>query len=59
MTYSEADPVIRKEAGIAGGQARLLVGTENADDIIADLENVLNLIKFIKTSVYKSEKAEI
>lgn len=59
MTHSVVDPVIRKEAGITDGLVRLSVGTENAADIIADLEHALNSIKYSKTTISEPENAEI
>jgi methionine-gamma-lyase len=40
-TYSKAE---REKAGITDGLIRLSVGIENADDIIADLENAMALL---------------
>jgi methionine-gamma-lyase len=45
MTHSVVDPEIREEAGITDGLVRLSVGTENADDIIADLDQALEAVK--------------
>ncbi len=41
MTHSTYTPEERKHAGITDGLIRLSVGIENADDIIADLNNAL------------------
>ena len=38
MTHSVMDPKLREEAGITDGLVRLAVGIEDAEDIIADLE---------------------
>lgn len=45
MTHSTYTPQELKDAGISEGLVRLSVGLEDADDIIADLEQALNLIK--------------
>ena len=44
MTHSTYTPDELKMAGISEGLVRLSVGLENAEDIIADLEQALNLI---------------
>lgn len=44
MTHSPYSPEERLEAGIADGLIRLAVGLENVEDIIADLNQSLNLI---------------
>ncbi len=44
MTHSTYSKEEREKAGITDGLIRLSVGLEDADDIIADLENALSLI---------------
>lgn len=44
MTHSPYTAEERKEAGISDGLVRLAVGIENAEDIIADLKQALDLI---------------
>jgi methionine-gamma-lyase len=44
MTHSPYSPEERLEAGITDGLIRLAVGLENVEDIIADLDQALNLI---------------
>lgn len=44
MTHSPYTAEERKEAGISDGLVRLAVGLENADDIIFDLKQALDLI---------------
>ncbi len=44
MTHSTYSPEDRAKAGISDGLIRLSVGIENAKDIIADIEQALNLI---------------
>ena len=44
MTHSPYSPEERLEAGISDGLIRLAVGLENVEDIIADLDQALNLI---------------
>lgn len=43
MTHSVVAEEIKKQAGITEGLVRLAVGIESADDIIADLEQALNV----------------
>ena len=45
MTHSPYTKEEREAAGITDGMVRLSVGLENADDIIADLEQALDKIK--------------
>ncbi len=45
MTHSTYTKKEREKAGITDGLIRLSVGLENADDIIADLENTLSLVR--------------
>ena len=42
MTHSHLSSKVRHEMGISDGQVRLSVGIENAEDIIADLDQALN-----------------
>ena len=42
MTHADVPPDQRKSAGITDGLVRLSVGLENADDLIADLDQALN-----------------
>lgn len=42
MTHSVMDETLRQQAGITNGLVRLAVGIEDAEDIIADLEQALN-----------------
>ena len=44
MTNANTPREIREKAGITDGLIRLSVGIENADDLIRDLENALDLI---------------
>jgi methionine-gamma-lyase len=44
MTHSPYSQAERLEAGITDGLIRVAVGLENVEDIIADLDNALNLI---------------
>ena len=44
MTHSPYSQEERLEAGITDGLIRLAVGLENVEDIIADLDQALNLI---------------
>jgi methionine-gamma-lyase len=44
MTNANTPKELREKAGITDGLIRLSVGIENADDLIADLENALNKI---------------
>ena len=44
-THSQVPQDMREKAGITDGFVRLCVGTENADDLIADLDQALNKIK--------------
>ncbi len=41
MTHADVPPAQRQEAGITDGLVRLSVGLENADDLIADLDQAL------------------
>ena len=41
MTHASVPPEIREELGLADGLIRLSCGIENADDLIADLEQAL------------------
>jgi methionine-gamma-lyase len=43
MTHSVVDEEIKKQAGITEGLVRLSVGIESAEDIIADLEQALEI----------------
>jgi cystathionine beta-lyase/cystathionine gamma-synthase len=43
MTHADVPPAQREAAGITDGLVRLSVGLENADDLIADLDQALNL----------------
>ncbi len=43
MTHSIVDEELKKQAGITDGLVRLSVGIEGADDIIADLEQALEI----------------
>lgn len=45
MTHSPYSEEELREAGISGGLVRMSVGLENVADIIADLDQALNLIK--------------
>ncbi len=42
MTHAVVKPEIRKSAGITDGLIRISVGIEDADDIIADLDQAMN-----------------
>ncbi|MDB5454219.1 MAG: cystathionine gamma-lyase, partial [Caulobacteraceae bacterium] len=42
MTHASIPPHVREELGISDGQIRLSVGVEDADDLIADLEQALS-----------------
>src|SRR6266540_4361128 len=42
MTHADVPPAQREAAGITDGLVRLSVGLENADDLIADLDQALN-----------------
>lgn len=44
-THSQMDEAELRAAGIAPSTVRLSIGTEHADDLIADLENAFNLVK--------------
>jgi len=44
-THSQMDEAELRAAGIAPNTIRLSIGTEHADDLIADLENAFNLVK--------------
>jgi methionine-gamma-lyase len=44
MTHSKLPREVREEAGITDGLVRLSVGIEDAGDLIADLEQALQLI---------------
>jgi O-acetylhomoserine (thiol)-lyase len=41
MTHSELDPTEREAMGVTEDTVRLSIGVENADDLIADLEQAL------------------
>ncbi|UKM64927.1 aminotransferase class I/II-fold pyridoxal phosphate-dependent enzyme [Flavobacteriaceae bacterium GSB9] len=41
-THAKVEPVVKAAAGITDGMARVSVGLEHVDDIIADLEQALN-----------------
>ena len=41
MTHADVPPQQRQAAGISDGLARLSVGLENPDDLIADLDQAL------------------
>ena len=42
MSHSSLPPEERKRKGITDGLLRLSVGIENADDLIAELENAIS-----------------
>ena len=42
MTHASVEPEVRKEAGIEDGLLRLSVGIEEADDLVADLDQALD-----------------
>jgi cystathionine gamma-lyase len=42
MTHASIPPHVREELGISDGLIRLSVGVEDADDLIADLEQALS-----------------
>ncbi len=44
MTHSKMSPEARHQAGISDGLIRLSVGIEEAEDIVADLSQALDLI---------------
>lgn len=44
-THSQVPQDLREKAGITDGYVRLCIGTENCDDLIADLDQALNKIK--------------
>jgi cystathionine beta-lyase/cystathionine gamma-synthase len=41
MTHGSIEPAVRRAAGLADGLIRLSVGIEDADDLVADLEQAL------------------
>ena len=45
MTHASIPREIRLKVGITDGLIRLSTGIENVDDIIADLDNAINLSK--------------
>jgi cystathionine beta-lyase/cystathionine gamma-synthase len=44
MTHAALGPEGRKQIGLTDGMVRLSVGIEDAQDIMADLDNALNAI---------------
>ena len=45
MTHADVPPEQRKSAGITDGLVRLSVGLESADDLIADLDQALKVMR--------------
>lgn len=45
MTHSSMDKALRLQGGITDGLVRLSVGIENADELIADLDNALGKVE--------------
>lgn len=45
MTHAAVEPDVRRECGISDGLIRLSVGIEDADDLIADLEQALSRVR--------------
>ena len=44
MTHASVDPDVRRAAGISDGLLRLSVGIEEAEDLVADLEQALSRV---------------
>ena len=45
MTHASVEPEVRRRNGIPDGLIRLSVGIEDADDLIADLDQALGKIE--------------
>jgi methionine-gamma-lyase len=45
MTHSKLSKEARETAGISDGLVRLAIGIEDVEDIIADLDHALSLVK--------------
>jgi hypothetical protein len=45
MTHSDVEPEARQAMGITGGLVRISVGVEHYEDIIADIEQALAVVK--------------
>jgi cystathionine beta-lyase/cystathionine gamma-synthase len=44
MTHASVEPDVRRAAGISDGLIRLSVGLEDADDLLADLDQALDQV---------------